>query len=126
MNTNLKQGRTWLQVADCFEGKSQSSGNEYWCLKCQILPDPKVGRQSGEPLESFNVYFVKKYDWVLQNLQDIVHVCGTDKPWNLYGKRFIANVTIKNNFVSLKDPHPYTEVEETIPPDINDESERPF
>ena len=130
MNENINQGKNFLQVEDCFEGKSQNTGNEYWCLKCTVLPDPKVGRQNGAPLESINVYFMKKHEWALQNLQDIVVACGSDKPWNLFGRKFIADVVVKNDFVSLRKPRPYTETEEepapAEPAGINAKSEWPW
>ena len=130
MNTNVREGKNWFQVDECREGRSQTTQNEYWVLTCQILPNPNATRKNW-PTETLSVYFMKKHEWALQALQDIVVACGADKPWNLYGKRFIADVVIKNDFVSLKRPRPYTETEEPEPGTdgeggINSKSEWPW
>lgn len=116
-NLNLKEGTNWLQVEECHEGISKTSGNQYWVLKCLVLPNPKSARNN-LPLDAFNVYFMKDKDWALQNLQNIILACGAEKPWQLYGKRFIADVVIKNDFVSLRRPRPYTENEEAEAPQL--------
>lgn len=125
-NLNVKEGKNWFQVEECREGKSSTSGNEYWVLRVAVLPDPKSGRRTDLPTDSISVYFLKKFDWALENLNSIVQACGTDKPWKMYGKRFIADVVIKNDFVSFRKPRPYTEEEEPEESGINAPSEWPF
>ena len=61
------------------------------------------------------MYFLKKFAWQLQDLQRIVEVCGVNEPWELYGKRFVAEVTVnEKGYVRLRNPKPYAE-EEPLP-----------
>ena len=128
MNKNIKEGRNRLQVIDCNQGRSPRSGNPYWRIKCEVVPAGKIGPMN-VPFASFSTYFSQNQEWSMDILKTIATVCGAATPLDLLGKRFIADVAINNNFVSLRNPRPYTTEEEPQEPEstgINAPNEWPW
>lgn len=125
---DVKEGKNWLQVIDCNLGRSSRTGNPYWRIKCNVLPKPGEKNLATYPFGSFSVYFMQNQPWALENLKAIAAVCGAATPVDLIGKCFIADVAIKNDFVSLKNPRPFTTEEEPEPEPagINSPSEWPW